>query len=615
MPASTQILELLAPAKTIDIGVAAINNGADAVYIGAPSFGARRAAANSVQDIATLTEYAHKFNCRVFVALNTILYEEELREAEKIIRELYSVGVDALIVQDMAVLRMDIPPICLHASTQTHNWDIDRIKFLDRVGFSRIVLAREMSIESIKAIRKEIDAEIEVFVHGALCVSFSGQCYMSQYMYGRSANRGDCAQPCRQRWSLRDRAGKILAKDKFLLSLRDMNRSKWIKELADAGVNSFKIEGRLKEIDYVSNVTQYYSEIINTLPNVRRVGIGQSVCNFTPDPEKSFNRGFTDYFLFGRGGKMANIDTPKSMGKALCRVRSAKGTTLFLSDSNMAINNGDGLCYIDNGELVGVRVNSSDKNCLYLNSPISAKKGTQLYRNYDHLFVRLLEKGDSERKIGVSFSIYSEDNRLKVEAVDECGNVAILLSEEQYSEARDSSQAEKLCNRFTKCGDSEYRCIEVSYKSERVLFIPTAEANAIRRKVLSLLSKKREESYCRLKRRVLDNNSLPLPYPTNEANWQCNIANSEAENFYLEHNCSKIERGFEVESKRGKERAVMTTKYCILNELGMCIKKSGNKQQLKFPLHLYNNKFDFLLQLDCPTCTTKIIPTSQKIER
>ncbi len=284
-------VELLSPARDLAVGVEAIRNGADAVYIGAPAFGARKAAANSLEDIRVLAEYAHRYDCRVFVTLNTVLYDHELASAERMIRDLYAIGVDALIVQDMGILRMDLPPICLHASTQMHNYDLERIKFIERMGFRRIVLARELSLEQIREIRREVKAELEVFIHGALCVSLSGQCYLSQYMFGRSANRGECAQPCRMRWSVEDAGGKRLVDERYILSLKDLNLTAYLKDLVDVGVDSFKIEGRLKDERYVANVTAHYSSLLDALPGVERVGAGRVAYAFEPEPERSFNRG------------------------------------------------------------------------------------------------------------------------------------------------------------------------------------------------------------------------------------------------------------------------------------------------------------------------------------
>ena len=395
-----QKVELLSPARDLVVGKAAIDNGADAVYIGAPAFGARKAAANSLEDIGTLVGYAHRFYCRVFVTLNTILYDSELAEAEKMIRQLYAIGVDALIIQDPGILNMDLPPICLHASTQMHNYELERIKFLDQLGFQRIVLARELSLEQIREIRKEVKAELEVFIHGALCVSLSGQCYLSQYMFGRSANRGECAQPCRMKWTVEDNSGKKLIKDKYVLSLKDLNLSSYIDDLIEAGVDSFKIEGRLKDENYVANVTNYYSSLIGKHPGIVRSGSGHILSAFEADPERSFSRGSSDYFIRGRHRGLVNMDTPKSMGKKIGIVKETKGNTIIL-DAIGELANGDGLCYLEQGGLKGIKVNEAVGNRIVCNETVKLRPGTELFRNYDHRFNIRLDKVKSVRKIRI----------------------------------------------------------------------------------------------------------------------------------------------------------------------------------------------------------------------
>lgn len=612
-------LELLSPAKNLQVGLAAIRNGADAIYIGAPAFGARRAASNSIEDIAELVKEAHKFYCRVFVTMNTLLYDNELEQAERLIWQLYEIGVDALIVQDMAILKMKLPPIALHASTQTHNYNIERIKFLDKVGFSRIVLARELSIEEIRAIRKEIKAEIEVFVHGALCVSFSGQCYMSEHIFGRSANRGECAQLCRQRWSLVDADGKRVVRDKHLLSLRDMKRVEYLKELADAGVTSFKIEGRLKDIDYVSNVTAYYSDELNRIlgNEYRRSGCGVIKRGFVPDLDKTFNRGYTDYFAVGRGREMTNIDTPKSMGKFIGTVERCKRNELFAKYSGNgveSVNNGDGLCYIADGELVGIRVNRAEGNRLICAVPsaggtgLSIKPGTKLFRNYDHEFSGLLEKNNSVRKIGAGLQVSDNSGRLKICATDESGVSVEYISEMEFQVAQNPTQRDRLVQQLSKFGDTDFYCTGVDYVGEDVLFVPAAAANQCRREALDLLMAKRLEL-----RPIMEQGKLNLTpgYITDSANWQCNVVNELSEEFYSGNGCSVVEPGFEV-SKQRKGKAVMTTKFCLLHENGMCLKgKCGGKrasgelgkgEAWKLPLHLDTGKEQFLLKFDCKNC-------------
>ncbi|MBQ5574527.1 MAG: U32 family peptidase, partial [Bacteroidales bacterium] len=386
-------MELLSPARNADTGIIAINSGADAVYIGASDFGARKAASNSVADIERLCRHAHLYGAKVYVTLNTILYDNELPTAQKLICDLHSIGVDALIVQDLGILKLNIPPIELHASTQMHNYDLRRIKFLDEIGFRRIVLARECSLQQIREIRKSVKAELECFGHGALCVSLSGQCYMSARLGGRSANRGECAQACRMKYSLLNNKGKVLINDGYLLSLKDFATYNKIGEMIDAGVNSFKIEGRLKDSVYVADVTAYYRKLIDSISNGKaRTSSGSCIYDYEPDIKKAFNRGFTTYFLDGNPtGKMANFVSPKSMGEPLGKLSSIKGNTLTIS-TKQTINNGDGLCCEAGGELIGFRVEKvNDNGSVTINNAPPIKSGTLIYRNLDSKFIRSVE--------------------------------------------------------------------------------------------------------------------------------------------------------------------------------------------------------------------------------
>ena len=592
-------VELLSPAKDLAIGMAAIQNGADAVYIGAPAFGARKAAANSLEDIACLTAYAHRFYCRVFVTLNTILYDHELAEAEKMIWKLYEIGVDALIVQDLGVLRLNLPPICLHASTQMHNFDLDRIRFIEQMGFQRIVLARELSLEEIRKVREAVKTELEVFVHGALCVSMSGQCYLSHYMFGRSANRGECAQPCRMRWTVEDAVGKELIKDRYILSLKDLNLSSYLKDLVDIGVESFKIEGRLKDENYVANVSNYYSSLLNSFPNVKRSGSGKVFSSFVPSPERSFNRGYSTYFMGGRKQGLVNSNTPKSMGKQIGILKQIKGQRLLLEMED-PVHNGDGLCYMENNELRGIRVNRVEGNWVECNEVVKIKVGTALFRNYDHQFVSQLEKSKSSRKIEISMHVTVLDQRLKIEAIDEDGNRVAIVSDTCFEEANNPQQRERLLQQLSKCGDSDYVCQEITYTDKKVLFIPTAIANAFRRQVLELLDQKREEN--RVKMEKGEENKQCLY--TGKNDWHLNIVNRNAALFYQEHGLAQIEHGFE-KNHNARGCDLMHTRYCILYELGRCRKKNGNTD-LQFPLFLHNDKQRFQLEFDCQVCEMRI---------
>lgn len=596
-------IELLSPARDIAIGKVAIDNGADAVYIGGPAFGARKSAGNSPEDIRALVEYAHKYYCRVFVTLNTILFDSELAEAERLIKQLYQIGADALIIQDPGILKLDIPPISLHASTQMHNYDPDRIRFLDRLGFQRIVLARELSLEQIRAIRKEVKAELEVFVHGALCVSMSGQCYLSQYMFDRSANRGECAQPCRMKWTVRDKGGKVLVRDKYLLSLKDLNLSDYIPELIGAGVDSFKIEGRLKDESYVANVTNHYHRLIEKAlkqrPNTGRVGSGIVSAGFVSDPERSFNRGYTSYFMVDRPERLVNMDTPKSMGKVVGQVVEVKGNRLLL-DTRETIANGDGLCYLKDGELKGIRVNVAEGNRILCNEPVKASVGTLLYRNYDHRFVMETEKKKSVRKIRTRIEAEEKDLKLILRIQDEDGTRVQLISEAMFEIADNQRQKERILQQLMKCGDSCFVCEEVSYFG-RVLFIPSAELNVLRRKLLDHLMSEREN-----KREVICMQELNASVSyKKEIDWHGNVVNQKAQAFYLEHGVEKVAEGFE--KRTGAEGCeLMHTRYCILHELGRCRKKQTNKD-LEFPLFLCNDKHCFRLEFDCADCFMKVV--------
>lgn len=588
-------IELLSPARDLAVGKAAIDNGADAVYIGAPAFGARRAAANSLRDIAELVEYAHRYYCRVFITFNTILYDNELPEAERLLRELYRIGVDALIVQDMGILRMDLPPFCLHASTQMHNYDMERIRFLDRLGFQRIVLARELSLEQIRDIRREVKAELEVFVHGALCVSLSGQCYLSQHLFGRSANRGECAQPCRMKWSVRDADGKVLVDDRYILSLKDLNLSAHLNDLVQAGVDSFKIEGRLKDAGYVANVTNYYAELLNGLSGVERVSSGRAITIFLSDPERSFNRGSSSYFFAGRQPGLVNPDTPKSMGKPIGTALQAKGNRLRVEAAE-PLHNGDGLCYFLRGELRGIRVNNVQDGWLVCNETLDIQPGTRLFRNYDHDFVRQLEKGKSLRKIGIRMEASAEGGHLRLDVQDEDGNRAQVISGDAFPPAGNPSQRERLCAQLMKCGDTPYLCSGVDYREGETLFVPAAAANALRRKLLEELDRVRAANRPVLSPMV-ENPGIPYPLPVD---WRLNVSNRKAADFYRDHGVASPVPAFELKPAPGVHE-LMRTRYCILYELGRC-RRDHKNADIRFPLYLCNAKHAFPLGFDCKEC-------------
>ena len=600
----TRKVELLAPAKNSAVALVAIRNGADAVYIGGPGFGARKAAGNSLEDIREVVRYAHRFYCRVFVTVNTILYDAELAEAEQLIRELYRMEVDAIIIQDPAILRLDIPPILLHASTQMHNYDLERIRFLDQLGFRRIVLARELSLEQVQAIRREVKAELEYFVHGALCVSLSGQCYLSHHLTGRSANRGECAQACRMKWTLADREGRVLEQERYLLSLKDLNLSAHLPALVAAGIDSFKIEGRLKDAPYVANVTNYYSTMLNQAiagqEGIVRSSSGQVVSDYEPDPERSFNRGFSDYFLLGRKPGLINKDTPKSMGKRVAKVLRSSDNQLWV-EALEPIHNADGLCYISHGELEGIQVNRAEGDRLTCPAKVNVPPGTWLYRNHDREFTARLEREGTVRKIAVTMDVYADNQRLVFVATDEDQVVATVESEESFEPATRPDQVERIARQLRKCGETDFVCTQVHYHGETVPFVQDSRLNHYRRELLQQLALRREEARERWVQHPLNDT---LPYP-GVPDWRLNVVNTLSRKFYADHGVPNVEAGFETGTP-SRGRALMRCRFCLLFELGMCLKGARGKQ-LQLPLYLSNSMGRFKLELDCEHCFMEIM--------
>ncbi len=467
-------IELLAPARNLECGIEAIKHGADAVYIGAGRFGARQAAGNSVEDIAQLAGFAHFYGAKVYVTVNTILKDSELADAEKLIWQLYEAGADALLIQDMAVLRMKLPPIALHASTQCDVRSADKVRFLAGCGFTRVVLARELSIDEIRSIHEACpDVELECFVHGALCVSYSGQCYASQYCFGRSANRGECAQFCRLKFDLTDSDDNVIIKGKHLLSLRDMNRMDSLEELMDAGVCSFKIEGRLKDVQYVKNVSAAYSQAIDKVLVRRneyvRASSGHSVAHFTPNVSRSFNRGFTSYFLHGRTDDIYSFGTPKSIGEKMGPVKEVGPGWLKVSGFK-AFHNGDGLCFFNRqGELEGYRVNRVEGNRVFLflesTDMPSITAGTELYRNYDIEFEKVLSKESATRKIGVDILFREIPSGYEVVMTDEDGYKARAVTEWKKEDAR-TPQEDNIRTQLSKLGGTRFEAVDVEIQLE-----------------------------------------------------------------------------------------------------------------------------------------------------
>lgn len=599
-------IELLAPAKNLECGLEAINHGADAVYIGAPKFGARSAAGNSLDDIQTLVKHAHLYNARIYVTVNTILKEEELLETEKMIWELYGMGVDALIVQDMGITGLNLPPIPLHASTQTDNRTSDKVKFLANAGFRQVVLARELSLKEIDRIHRENpDVALEAFVHGALCVSYSGQCYVSEACFGRSANRGECAQFCRLSFNMVDADNQIMVSNKHLLSLKDMNQSNQLEALIDAGVSSFKIEGRLKDVSYVKNVTAAYrqklDEILNRRPDLIRASSGTCYFDFKPQLDKSFSRGFTHYFVKGRDRDIASFDTPKSLGEEMGTVKEIRGNYLTVAGLK-SFNNGDGVCYLDEkGTLQGFRINRVDGNKLFLQEMPEIKQRTVLYRNYDQEFEKILSRESAKRKIAVELLLEDHVFGFSLTLTDEDRNLVTLALPRDKELAR-SPQTKNLEEQLAKLGNTPFEAIKVEVRFSDNWFIPVSALADLRRKAVDELLTLRSINY---KREVSVWKSTSHAYPQTELTYLGNVMNSKAHSFYAAHGVKNIAPAFE---KQPVEDAVlMFCKHCLRFSMGWCPVHQKGRSPYKEPYYLVSSDGKrFRLSFDCKNCQMKV---------
>lgn len=599
-------IELLAPAKNLECGLEAINHGADAVYIGAPKFGARSAAGNSLDDIQTLVKHAHLYNARIYVTVNTILKEEELLETEKMIWELYGMGVDALIVQDMGITGLNLPPIPLHASTQTDNRTSDKVKFLANAGFRQVVLARELSLKEIDRIHRENpDVALEAFVHGALCVSYSGQCYVSEACFGRSANRGECAQFCRLSFNMVDADNQIMVSNKHLLSLKDMNQSNQLEALIDAGVSSFKIEGRLKDVSYVKNVTAAYrqklDEILNRRPDLIRASSGTCYFDFKPQLDKSFSRGFTHYFVNGRDRDIASFDTPKSLGEEMGTVKEIRGNYLTVAGLK-SFNNGDGVCYLDEkGTLQGFRINRVDGNKLFLQEMPEIKQRTVLYRNYDQEFEKILSRESAKRKIAVELLLEDHAFGFSITLTDEDRNLVTLALPRDKELAR-SPQTKNLEEQLAKLGNTPFEAIKVEVRFSDNWFIPVSALADLRRKAVDELLTLRSINY---KREVSVWKSTSHAYPQTELTYLGNVMNSKAHSFYAAHGVKNIAPAFE---KQPVEDAVlMFCKHCLRFSMGWCPVHQKGRSPYKEPYYLVSSDGKrFRLSFDCKNCQMKV---------
>lgn len=628
-------IELLAPAKNLECGIAAIDHGADAVYIGAAQFGARQTAGNSTEDIAELTRYAHQFGAAVYVTVNTIVYEKELAALEHLLKQFVEMGVDAILVQDMAVLEIykklkaeyvargyRMP--ALHASTQTDNRSADKVKWLKGNGFERVVLARELSLEEITDIHKaHPDVELEAFVHGALCVSYSGACYASQYFFNRSANRGECAQFCRMAFDLKDSDGETLIEDSYLLSLKDMCQLDHLGDLLEAGVCSLKIEGRLKDANYVKNVVATYSEALNAYiakhtGKFRRSSFGKCSYTFTPALEKTFNRGFTHYFFNGRQKDISSFNTPKAMGEYVGYVKEIRRGSFNVAGTAMFAN-GDGLCFFNRQKkLEGFRVNRVENNRLYpLTMPKNLEPGMALYRNNDIEFERAMQGKTSTRKLQVRFVVDVVDGKLTFTATDECGRSANVVLNETPEKAQ-KSQHDNIVKQLEKLGNTVWTANEISINnSADEFFIPSSRLAAVRRELLEALENTPVSNHT-------DNKAVDRTV-TNSVNANntvyadtiniANVANTTAQNYYAAHGVKNAPTAFELNSdyKAGSTTApsavppLMTCRHCLRYALGYCVKNGGKRPTWHDPLHLEaKNGIRVRLAFNCAKCQMEV---------
>ncbi len=624
-------LELLAPARDADIGIAALNHGADAVYIGGPSFGARSSADNSVSEIARLVQHAHRFHSRIFVTLNTILRDDELEPARKLVAQLYDAGVDALIVQDMGLLELDLPPIQLHASTQTDIRTPEKARFLQDAGLSQIVLARELTLQQIREIRRHTECTLEFFVHGALCVAYSGQCYISHAHTGRSANRGDCSQACRLPYQVTDAQGRFVAHDKHVLSMKDNNQSANIAALVEAGIRSFKIEGRYKDLAYVKNITAHYrvllDELLEQRPELARASSGRTTFSFTPDPNQNFNREFTDYFVQGRQQDIGAFDTPKNPGQAIGFVTRVgpDWVELETTSAETELHNGDGLCYYDlQKELAGLAINTAQrvgKKSVWRVVPKDAmagfkdlRAGTEVNRNRDMDWVRTLDKPSSERRIALWAQLSETPSGLALTLTDEDGCSASAQIHTPKEAAKDAAVASaQLRSQLSRLGNTEFELpdaeTQLSLNLSQPWFVPASTLNTLRRDAVQRLQQARALAYVRPARATpLE---PPARYPEDTLSYLANVYNHKARDFYARHGVKLIAAAYESHEEAG-EVSLMITKHCVRFSLSLCPKQAkgvtGVQGTVKAePLTLINGKEKLTLRFDCKPCEMHVV--------
>jgi putative protease len=666
MQVKHRLLELLSPAKNADFGIEAINHGADAVYIGGPAFGARAKAANEVADIERLAKHAHKFNAKVFVAFNTIFHDNELEGAQQLMWQMYEAGTDALIIQDMGLLEMDLPPIQLHASTQTDIRTLEKAVFLDQVGFSQIVLAREMDLQTIRQIATQTSCNLEYFIHGALCVAFSGQCFISHAHTGRSANRGECSQECRLPYTLEDQAGRIIGKDKHFLSLKDNDQSANLRALIEAGVSSFKIEGRYKDLPYVKNATAYYrqllDEILEEMPQYAKSSAGQITYTFAPQPEKTFNRSATDYFTHGRQADIGAFDTPKFAGEALGKV-SKVGKDFIDIATDIELHNGDGVCFFDiHKELVGLRLNTVEYltretpvnrrvslqgkahgaqhhrqytqygedastaqhrhaetkqivRCFPNEMPAGITRNMTIYRNRDHAFMRLLEKDSATRRIAVDM-VLSETHdgfALTVTDEDDFSAHAECAAEKQSAQNVEKAEA-SLRENLGKLGNTDFAANSILLETSQPWFIPASLVNSLRREAMEQLTEIRRMGYQRPEQRQPI--EPPAIYPADTLSYLANVYNRKAQAFYEKHGVKLIAAAYEANEELG-EVPLMITKHCLRFSHGLCPKEAKGVIGVQGtvtaePMTLISGNDRYTLKFDCKPCEMHVMGKIRK---
>lgn len=621
-------LELLSPARDVAIAREAILHGADAVYIGGPSFGARHNACNDVSEIAQLVEFARRYHARVFTTINTILHDDELEPARKLIHQLYDAGVDALIVQDLGVMELDIPPIELHASTQTDIRTLNRAKFLDQAGFSQLVLARELNLQEIRAIADETDAAIEFFIHGALCVAFSGQCNISHAQNGRSANRGDCSQACRLPYTLKDDQGRVVAFEKHLLSMKDNNQSANLRALVDAGVRSFKIEGRYKDMGYVKNITAYYrqrlDEILEDRPDLARASSGRTAHFFLPDPEKTFHRGSTDYFVSDRKIDIGAFDTPTFTGLPVGVVEKAGKRDLQVI-THEPLSNGDGLNVLIKREVVGFRANiaepkgefeeDGEKRYRYRVEPNEMPAGLHqlrpnhpLNRNLDHNWQQALLKTSAERRVGVSWQATLREDQLQLTATSEEGVSVSTTLPGPFGVANKPEQAlDTLRDLLGQLGTTQYHATAIELDAPQAFFIPNSQLKALRRDLIEALTVARVEAHPRGGRKA--ETTPPPVYPESHLSFLANVYNQKARDFYHRHGVKLIDAAYEAHEETG-EVPVMITKHCLRFSFNLCPKQAKGVTGVRTkvaPMRLIHGDEVLTLKFDCKPCEMHVV--------